>query len=82
VCIQGREILATLANLVIEDNHIFLLFCVYLMTGCMLTYTTKEAKKRQDRDLASLTLHMTCRYAAALLDVKYGTHRSQNPQIS
>jgi len=79
MCKQGRMILATLANLVIEDDHIFLLFCVYLETGCMLTYTSQEARKPKDRDLKKLILHMTCRYAAVHFDSTVRTHTIQAP---
>jgi len=61
VALQGRELIATLASLKMEDDQMFLVLCSYLRIGCMLTYPDNQPKRIEDRDLYTLILSMTCR---------------------
>jgi len=51
--------LATLAEPMLGDDHVFLLMCAYLQTSCVLSTTQKLAKKIP---LPLTDMRITCRY--------------------
>lgn len=63
--VQGREVIATLAHLLMTDDHTFVLLCAHLQVGLQLSLTEKKARKAQWEET---DLKLTTRWEVHLTD--------------